>query len=138
MTDEHKAALEEGRAEARIVKRYLTAIETAREKQQRIRRRPESVIRERLAEVETELAAARALRRLHLLQEKADLEEELQAAAEDSPDELEELRRRFIEVGRSYGERKGITYETWRQAGLDAQTLREAGISRLTDDCRLH
>jgi hypothetical protein len=127
MTQEHKDALAAGRAEARIVKSFLNAIDSSRTRQ-RGRRRPDATIRQRLEEVETELATARALRRLHLLQEKSDLEAELDSADETSSAEFEELRAKFIQVARAYGERKGITYKTWRQAGLDPQTLREAGI----------
>jgi hypothetical protein len=126
MTQKHKDALEAGRAEARTVKNFLIALESSSARQ-RGRRRSDATIHQRLEEVETELATARALRRLHLLQEKADLEAELGSADETSA-EFEELRAKFIQVARAYGERKGISYKTWRQAGVDAQTLREAGI----------
>jgi hypothetical protein len=127
MTQKHKDALAAGRAEARIVKNFLTALESSRTRQ-RGRHRSDATIRQRLEEVESELATARALRRLHLLQEKADLEAELGSPDETFSAEFEELRAKFIKVARAYGERKGIAYKTWRQAGVDAQTLREAGI----------
>jgi hypothetical protein len=40
------------------------------------------------------------------------------------------VEKEFVEVAKSYSERKGITYSAWREAGVSAQTLREAGIPR--------
>ncbi len=35
-----------------------------------------------------------------------------------------------MKVAKSYGERKGITYATWRGAGVSPAVLRAAGIPR--------
>ena len=48
--------------------------------------------------------------RLHLAQERMNLEHELGAAGGNVED-LEELEAAFIEVAAAYGERKGLTYE---------------------------
>ena len=37
---------------------------------------------------------------------------------------------RFVKVARSYSERQGITYTTWREIGVDAAVLSKAGITR--------
>ena len=55
MTDEHKSALAEGRNHARIVGRYLEALEAHKPK--RGRRRTADSVKKRLGVVETELAA---------------------------------------------------------------------------------
>jgi hypothetical protein len=40
------------------------------------------------------------------------------------------LEKEFIKVAKAYGERKGITYATWRAAGVSATVLQKADISR--------
>jgi hypothetical protein len=40
------------------------------------------------------------------------------------------LEKEFIKVAKAYGERKGITYSTWRAAGVSATVLQKADISR--------
>ena len=44
--------------------------------------------------------------------------------------DLGELEKQFIKVARSYGERKGISYCTWRSAGVPAAVLQSAGVAR--------
>jgi len=126
MTDEHKAALAMGRDEGRAVRRYLEAIDRQRPKRGRPRTL-ESVTR-RLATVNASLDDADALTRLHLLQERADLEAEI--AALSVSDDLPDLEKAFVKVAKSYGRRKGIGYNAWREAGVSAAVLDKAGISR--------
>lgn len=126
MTDEHKAALAEGRSQGRAVRRYLEALEANRPRRGR-KRTPESIQR-RLSEIETKLATADALSRLQLLQERMNLTSELSSKG-DTVD-LTELEAGFVESARGYGERKGISYAAWREAGVDAAVLKRAGISR--------
>ena len=127
MSDEHKAALAEGREQGRVVRRYLEALESHRPKRGR-RRTPEGITT-RLAAIDDQLAAADPLSKVHLVQERMDLEHEL-AAAGGGTDELEELEAGFIEVAAVYGERKGLTYEAWRPIGVAPRVLKAAGIGR--------
>ena len=126
MTDEHKASLAEGREQGRAVRSYLEALEAHRPK--RRRKRTQASIERRLARIEEELVDADALRRLHLIQERMDLERELAAMGEGV--DLSELEEGFVTAARAYGERKGITYGAWREAGVDASVLKRAGIRR--------
>ncbi len=126
MTDEHKAALAKGRDEGRSVRRYLEAIDRQRPKRGRPRT-VESVTR-RLAAVNAKIDDADALSRLHLLQERADLEAEI--AGLSVSDDLPALEKAFVKVAKSYGQRKGIGYSAWREAGVTAAVLDKAGISR--------
>jgi hypothetical protein len=128
MTDAHKAALAVGRDEARQVKAYLEAIEATSPKR-RGRRRTKDSIGRRLAAIDAAMESASALVRLQLLQERADLETEL-ATMEAAPVDVTALRSAFVKVAKAYGERKGISYATWRAVGVDAATLAEAGIPR--------
>jgi hypothetical protein len=126
MSNEHKAALAKGREEGLAVRRYLEALESSRPR--RGRRRTPASIEKKLAAIEAELAGADPLTRLHLLQEKKDLQEELERAGD--PADISGLEKRFVKVARSYGERKGISYGTWRTAGVSAAVLQRAGVPR--------
>jgi hypothetical protein len=126
MSDEHKHALAVGREESRAVRRYLEALEAHKPK--RGRRRTSEGIEARLRQIEEELVTADPLSRVHLVQERIDLENEL-ASKQDTVD-LESLEEGFVHAARGYGERKGITYKAWREAGVEASVLAHAGIPR--------
>ncbi len=126
MTAEHKAALAKGREEGLAVRRYLEAIESSRPR--RGRRRTPASITKRLSAIETELAAADPLTRLHLIQQKKDLTDELGKGGET--EDLGALEKQFVKVAKAYGERKGISYGTWRTAGVTAAVLQKAGVPR--------
>ena len=126
MSAEHKAALAKGREEGLAVRRYLEALESARPR--RGRRRTPASIERKLSSIDAQLAAADPLSRLHLLQQKKDLVEEL-GQSNDAQD-VSGLEKDFVKVAKSYGERKGISYGTWRAAGVSAAVLQKAEISR--------
>ncbi len=126
MSDSHKAALAEGREQGRAVRRYLEALEAHRPKRGR-KRTPESVER-RLAAIDDKLNDADALTRLHLSQERMNLQAELSST--DNAVDLGALEEEFVVAAKPYGERKGITYAAWRQAGVDPGVLRRANIKR--------
>ncbi len=126
MSSAHKAALAEGREQGRAVRRYLEALEAHKPKRGR-KRTPESV-QKRLAAIDERLSTADPLTRLHLVQEKMNLENELSAGKGSV--NLAELEEGFVAAAAPYGARKGITYSAWRQAGVDPAVLRRAGIRR--------
>ena len=125
MSDSHKAALERGRSESRVVRDYLEALGS--KKRGPGRRRTEDGIKRRLADINEELASARSLDELLLRQERRDLEAEL---ASLSVDDLQELEQAFVSVAKSFAERRGIVYATWRDVGVSAVVLTKAGIAR--------
>ena len=127
MSDEHKAALAEGREQGRVVRHYLEALESHRPKRGR-KRTPETITK-RLAAIDEQLGTADPLNRLHLVQERLDLERELASSGDDGTD-LDELEAAFTEVAAAYGERKGLSYEAWRSIGVAPAVLKAAGISR--------
>ncbi len=126
MSDSHKAALAEGREQGRAVRRYLEALEAHKPKRGR-KRTPES-IQKRLAAIEEQLPTADPLTRVHLVQERMNLEAEL--AAGDNAVDMASLEDGFVAAAGPYGQRKGITYAAWREAGVDPGVLRRAGIRR--------
>jgi hypothetical protein len=127
LTAEHKEAMAAGRAEGRAVKAYLDAL--AEHRPRRGRQRTAETIRRQLAAITTELGTATSLRRLQLIQERRDLESELEKKAGPAAD-LATLEADFAKVAKTYAERKGITYATWREMGVSSEALSRAGITR--------
>jgi hypothetical protein len=126
MTNEHKAALAAGRNESRAVKTYLAGLESNRPRRGR-KRTPDS-IKKRLHQIETSLPEADPLGRLSMVQERMDLERELETM--NNKTDLSELEDAFVKVAKSYSGRRGISYAAWREVGVDAAVLKKAGISR--------
>ncbi len=126
MSDEHKAALAEGRVQGAAVRAYLEALELHRPKRGR-KRTPES-IKKKLDEIEVEIENASGVQRLDMLQSRRDLQTELESL--EAGVDLTELEARFVEVAAAYGQRKGIEYATWREFGVSAAVLKSAGVGR--------
>jgi len=126
MSDSHKAALAEGRDQGRAVRRYLETIEAFKPK--RGRKRTMDSVQKRLAAINEQIHDADALTRLHLVQERMNLEAEL--AASDNTVDIQGIEDEFVAAAAPYGSRKGITYAAWRQLGVDPAVLRRAGIKR--------
>jgi uncharacterized protein YicC (UPF0701 family) len=126
MTDEHKAALAEGRTQGRAVRNYLDAIEATKPK--RGRKRTADSIKKRLDAIESELVGTDPLKALNLRQERRNLYAEL-AGIDDKVD-LADVEKEFVNAAKAYGARRGISYEVWREAGVPGEVLKKAGISR--------
>lgn len=126
MSAEHKAALAEGRAQGRAIREYLEALEAHKPKRGR-KRTPDS-IKKRLAKLAVEIDDADMIKRVSLVQERMDLENEL-ATSEGGVD-LSKLEKQFIKSAKDYSKRKGISYGAWREVGVSPATLKAAGISR--------
>jgi len=126
MSAEHKQALAAGRNEGRAVKAYLDALEHNRPR--RGRKRTTDSVKKRLAAIEKSLPEATSLRRLQLVQERRDLETELETM--DAAVDLSKVEADFIKVAAAYGKRKGIAYATWRELGVSAEVLKKAGVTR--------
>jgi hypothetical protein len=126
MSDDHKAALALGREQGRIVRQYLEALQQHKPKRGR-KRTPDS-IKSRLVAIEKQLDDADPLTRVLLIQERMDLGNEL--ASKETTIDLARLEDAFAHEAKEYGARKGISYQAWREAGVEASVLRRAGISR--------
>lgn len=126
MSDDHKAALAEGRAQGRAVRVYLEAL--AANKPKRGRKRTTDSITKRLDAIAVELVDADPLKQLQLTQEQLDLQAELETT--DVVVDLSALEKEFIAAAGPYAKRKGIGYAAFRSVGVPPAVLRAAGISR--------
>jgi hypothetical protein len=126
MSEAHKAALAKGREEGRAVRLYLEALASGKRRPGR-QRTPVS-IKKRLDKLDREIETADSFDRLHLVQERRNLEVNLAEA--EQPSDLVGLEKGFVKVAKTYGERRGIAYSTWRMVGVRPDVLQKAGIAR--------
>lgn len=125
MSDEHKAALKRGRQEARAITAYLEALANRKPG------RPvtKESVTARIARLEEKIAAEQnPLKAVEHRQARLDAERIL-AELED-PVDMAALEAGFVAAAAGYSERKGITYAAWREAGVPAAVLGQAGIKR--------
>lgn len=123
MSEEHKAALAQGRKESRAIKAYLEALEARKPgrpvSKESLTKRMEKV-NQKLEETENPLES------VELIQSKLDIKKALSEI--ENAVAMEELEAGFIEHARSYSDRKGVSYTAWREFGVPAKVLRSAGI----------
>lgn len=126
LTVEHKAAMAQGRTEGRTVRAYLEALRANKPK--RGRKRTGESIKKRLASIDDELTTADPLTELRLVQERRNLSGELTSTGTSV--DVDSAESAFVDVARTYSDRHGITYASWREVGVPAAVLTKAGISR--------
>jgi hypothetical protein len=125
MSDEHKQAIAEARRQNQAVRDYLNGLTTAKPAGRRPSTSPEQLQEQIDAEGDP-------VKRLELIQRRLDLEDRL-AGEPDLPD-LETQEAEFVAVAADYASRKGITYTAFRELGVPASALKQAGIPRLRFD----
>jgi hypothetical protein len=126
MSEDHKRALAEGRAQGRAVRAYLAGLE---EERSSARRPDPAALERRVEELKGRIDdEPDPTKRVELIQKRLDLESDL-ATASDGTD-IEVLEADFVEAAAPYSERKGITYPAWRELGVPAAVLKRAGIKR--------
>ena len=124
MTDDHKAALARGRTEAAAIKRYLQALDARRPG------RPVTLagLQEKLDLLISKIAEEDdALKKVDLVQMRLDTEQRIAGFEEV---DFETLESGFVRYARGYSDRKGISYSAWREIGVPAPVLKQAGIPR--------
>ncbi len=126
MSAEHKEALARGREQGRAVRDYLAALN---EQKKPGRKLDPDTLKQQITEtqraIDTEPDPAK---RVELIQKRLDYEERLADTGEKV--DLDALEKQFVKVAKEYSERKGITYTAWREAGVPAAVLKQAGVPR--------
>lgn len=126
MSDEHKRALAKGREQARTVRDYLEALERDSKPGRRLSK---DELEQKVHQLQEQISAEDdPAKRVELVQKRLDYEERL-ADFEETAD-IEELQKAFVKAVGDYSERKGISYTAWRELGVPAAVLREAGVPR--------
>ena len=118
------------KTEVAAVRDYLKALEQNAPRRGR-KRTPESVERQ-LAVLEGEMEGASVTKRLGLIQQRIDLEADLETLQQAGSVDLSALEAGFATHAAAYGGRRGISYAAWREVGVSSATLKSAGIRRST------
>jgi hypothetical protein len=126
LTDNHKAALAQGRTEGRTVRAYLEALRENKPK--RGRKRTSDSINKQLKAIDAQLKTADPVTELRLVQKRRDLNSELDGMSSNV--DLKAIEDAFVKVAASYSDRQGISWASWREVGVPASVLTRAGLSR--------
>ena len=118
------------KTEVAAVRDYLKALEQNAPRRGR-RRTPESVERQ-LAVLEGEMEGTSVTKRLDLIQQRIDLEADLETLQQAGSVDLSALEAGFATHAAAYGGRRGISYTAWREVGVSPATLKSAGIRSST------
>ena len=118
------------KVEVAAVREYLKALE--QNAPRRGRKRTPDGVRRQLASVAAEMEGTTVTRRLGLVQQRIDLEAELEALEQADSIDLSALEASFVDHAAAYSGRRGISYAAWREVGVSTATLKAAGIRRST------
>ena len=116
------------KSEVAAIRDYLKALE--QNAPQRGRKRTTESVGRQIATLEDELAGASITKRLGLIQQRIELEADLEALSQASSVDLTALEAGFATYAAAYGGRRGISYAAWREIGVSSATLKSAGIRR--------
>ena len=116
------------KAENKAVRDYLDALTASARK--RGRKRSADSVKARISAIGAAMNDASATKRLGLVQERLDLETELENMARAGTVNMGDLEAGFVKAAASYGGRRGISYAAWREVGVSAAALKAAGIRR--------
>ena len=116
------------KSEVAAIRDYLKALE--QNAPQRGRKRTTESVGRQIATLEGELAGASVTKRLGLIQQRIELEADLEALSQASSVDLTALEAGFATYAAAYGGRRGISYAAWREIGVSSTTLKSAGIRR--------
>ena len=127
MSNSHKEALANGRAEGRVIREYLEIVEATKPRRGR-KRTPESISR-RLTLIAQELKTADPVTKVRLIQERLNLRSEL--AGMKSKAEVQAAEAKFVKVVKKFSDRNDITFDAWREVGVSPTVLKKAGIDQV-------
>ncbi len=116
------------KSEVAAIRNYLKALE--QNAPQRGRKRTTESVGRQLATLEGELVGASVTKRLDLIQQRIDLEADLEALSQAASVDLSALEAGFATHAAAYGGRRGISYAAWREVGVPSPVLKAAGIRR--------
>jgi len=125
MSAEHKAALAEGRRQAKAIKSYLQALGARKPGRPVTSDSLAKKIENLNAKIESETDP---LKRVEMVQQRLDAEDTLDNLSDAV--NFTQLEADFVQAAKTYSDRKGISYSAWREAGVPADVLRSADIAR--------
>ena len=127
MSPADKRALAEGRAVSATVDRYLSAVNTPKRRGRKVSK---AVLESRLAAAQAKAKTMSGIEKLVAAQEVRDLRTRIAAMNSARGSDIAMLEAAFVKVAKQFSENRGITYASWRDAGVPAAVLKKAGIAR--------
>ena len=128
---DRKKMTENEKVEVAAVRAYLKALEQNAPQPGRRRRTPENLKRQ-LAALAPMLEGASITKRLDLIQQRINLETDLEALQQAESVDLSALEAGFATHAAAYGGRRGSASAAGREVGVSSTTLKSAGIRRNT------
>ena len=123
-----KKMSEAEKSEARAVRDYLKALEA--NQQTRGRKRTPASVQAQIDAANAAMDGASATKRLALVQQRLDLEAELERLQAAGSIDLSALEADFVAHAAAYSGKRGISYAAWREVGIPSPVLKAAGIRR--------
>ena len=116
------------KAETRAVRDYLKALEANQPR--RGRKRTPASVQAQIDATNAAMDGASATKRLALVQQRLDLEAELEQLQAAGKVDLSALEADFVAHAAAYSGKRGISYAAWREVGVPSPVLKAAGIRR--------
>jgi len=116
------------KAETRAVRDYLKALEANQPR--RGRKRTPASVQAQIDATNAAMDGASATKRLALVQQRLDLEAELERLQAAGSIDLSALEADFVANAAAYSGKRGISYAAWREVGIPSPVLKAAGIRR--------
>jgi len=116
------------KAETRAVRDYLKALEANQPR--RGRKRTPASVQAQIDATNAAMDGASATKRLALVQQRLDLEAELERLQAAGSIDLSALEADFVAHAAAYSGKRGISYAAWREVGIPSPVLKAAGIRR--------
>ena len=123
-------ALAKGRAISATVNRYLVAVAKPGRRGRPVSR---ETLTQRLADARRRFKTEVGVNKVLAAQEIRDLQAKLTRLGTETAVDVKTLESAFIEVAKQFSEHRGVTYRSWRAAGVPAEVLKRAGIPRTRD-----
>lgn len=128
LTASHKKALAEGRAMSSIVDHYLVTVNTPKPRGRKVSK---ADLVTRLAKAQTEAKNGNGIGRLLAAQDVRDLKARIHIVTSmNGSGDHKGAETAFVKIAKTFGDKRGITYGAWRDAGVPAPVLKRAGIAR--------
>src|SRR4029077_17533387 len=109
----HKRALAEGRTMSATVDRYLSGVDTPK---QRGRKVSKVTLTQRLASARERAKSATGVEKVLAAQEVRDLQNKLASINAANVTDVKSLEAEFVRIAKKFGENRGIGYGAWRDA----------------------
>jgi hypothetical protein len=123
----HKRALAEGRTMSATVDRYLSAVNTPKRRGRKVSK---EALEQRLIKARAKAKTATGVDKVLAAQEVRDLRARIAAPESTGSGDIKSLEAAFVQIARRFGEKRGIGYGAWRDAGVSAVVLTKAGVAR--------